>query len=332
MFIGESEHYTFTNNETGRTLPVYPIPNQFNELKCDRCYVLGDYVYEYIGEINRMADTKPGQIFKRNGRFFINRINPDKQELFSVSNIRHIEDEEQSAEKILSQYIYNFNIGNNIAKDNQSKMVTSGETYVPELKDSDDALTRIMKLMIIHKKLILNNYRDNCDKKYSLDNIRSAINGATINMTITRFLTWCDLLHLDWEFHLFDNGTDPINPLPYDLKISPSNPLTCDYGDEEKGIYKVPLSEDDDPLKRIIKVAIILKHINLNNYRDKGSTPHLINNMRSALKRKSKMMIPYFIYWCEILGMDYLFRVIDPVDGTVFEADTNYKATEYLED
>lgn len=319
MFIGEPEHYIFTNEKTGRTLPVYDVPNRFNDMVCDRYYVLGDYIYEYVGEVDRMFNTQPGQIFKRDGKFFINRLTSDMTDLFHISNITHVEDDGDSLDKIISEYMYNFSIGNNIAKNNQSKITTTGETYTPELKDGDDALTRIMKLMIIHKKLVLNNYRDSCDKKYSLDNIRSAINGATNNMTITRFLTWCNLLGLEWEFCLFDSGTDLIHPLPVDLRISSSSPLTCDYGEDEKGIYKVPLSDKDDPLKRLIKVALIMKHVNLNEYKDKGSTPHLINNMRSALKRDSKMMIPYFMYWCEILGMTYLFRVIDPSDGTVFE-------------
>ena len=62
------------------------------------------------------------------------------------------------------------------------------------------------------------------------------------------------------------------------------------------------------------------------DYKDKGSTPHLLNNMRSSLKRNGRMMIAYFISWCEILGVDFHLRVINPEDGVMYEADGNYRA------
>ena len=52
--------------------------------------------------------------------------------------------------------------------------------------------------------------------------------------------------------------------------------------------------------------------------------------MRSALKRSSRMMFPYFVYWCEILGVNYTLRLINPEDDHVEEADVNYKSSDYI--
>ena len=129
---------------------------------------------------------------------------------------------------------------------------------------------------------------------------------------------------------LMDNGSNTINPLTEPLVIGKDIPLSCEFGESDKRIFKVPLVEGEDPLKRLIKVALIKMNVDLNDYKDKGSTPHLINNMRSALKRSSKMMMPYFVYWCEILGVDYLLTITDPSDGKTIYADVNYRAEDYV--
>lgn len=219
---------------------------------------------------------------------------------------------------------------NNLVIDNKKKLVDTGNAYIPELKENDDAMTRIMKLMIIHMGVVLTNHKGKFDKEYSLDNMRSAINGATVNMTITKFLAWCHLLDLDWEFRLEDNGTDELNPLSEPIVISNYNTPWIECGESEEGVFKVPLTEGEDPLKRIIKVCVIKKHMSLADYKHKGSTPHLINNMRSALRRSSRMMFPYFVYWCEVLGVDYILTLKNPKDGYVVRADVNYKSSEYM--
>ena len=337
MFIGQGEKQAITFiTPAGEELPVMRLPDNFSDLRYDTMYPIGDHLYRYRGQLgvaNRQHKSEPGTILKIGDVYTVvtfDDATDAEKNIYHVKNTIIETDETDDLDVLLSQYKTNYLLKNNLVVDNKKKLMNTGEYYIPELKENDDALTRIMKLMIIHVGVILNNHRGKFDKEYSLDNMRSAINCATVNMTITKFLAWCDLLNLEWEFRLEDNGNDFKNPLLEPIVISSKEPLWIECGDSEPNIFKVPLTEGEDPLKRIIKVCIIKKHMVLADYKDKGSTPHLLNNMRSALKRGSRMMFPYFVYWCEILGVNYILRLINPEDGHVEEADVNYKSSDYI--
>ena len=337
MFVGNGERNTITfMTPEGEELPVMKLPDDFSKLRYDTMYPIGEYLYRYRGQLgsaNKKYRAEAGTILKIGDVYtvvsFEDATDAEKN-IFHVKNTILETDESNDLDIILAEYTANYRMKNNLVVDNKKKLMNTGEYYIPELKENDDALTRIMKLMIIHVGVILNNHRGKFDKEYSLDNMRSAINGATVNMTITKFLAWCDLLNLEWEFILEDNGTDFRNPLLEPIIISSKEPLWVECGKSEPNIFKVPLSEGEDPLKRLIKVCIIKKHMVLADYKEKGSTPHLLNNMRSALKRSSRMMFPYFVYWCEILGVNYTLRLINPEDGHIEEADVNYKSSDYM--
>jgi hypothetical protein len=69
-------------------------------------------------------------------------------------------------------------------------------------------------------------------------------------------------------------------------------------------IFTTIIRDDDDFLKKAIKEAINQKEINLRVYKNKFKNEHSLNNMKSALNKKSKMTVNYFIDWCFILGLD----------------------------
>lgn len=340
MIIGDSTKYYFVN---GANVPydIDNIPRDYNDMVAGRYYILGDMIYYYAGDVTHSSELEPGSIGRFNDhRFLINRLS-EEDDIFEERKIESIipKDEYEEATKnvnhIINSYMTNFKNGHNLAKGLEDKMKNTGETYVPTIKDTDDVLTRMMKLMIIDLKVVLNNYRDKTDKEYSIDNLRSALNGTTLNMTITKFLSWCNILGLEWKFEIFDDpDLDVPHPYPLGEKIyiSHDHDLDIDFGPSQPGIFCVPLNKDDDPLKKLVKVAVWKKHMVLSEYKDKGSTPHLLNNMRSALKRKSKMMITYFIFWAEILGFTYNFELYDPKTGTRHCGNKYYKATDYVED
>ena len=75
--------------------------------------------------------------------------------------------------------------------------------------------------------------------------------------------------------------------------------------------YKPMINEDDDFLKYIIKKAIIDKNINLKNYRSRFGNEYSLNNMKSALTKPTKMTVPNFLRWCEILWLKFEVKVYD---------------------
>ena len=79
-------------------------------------------------------------------------------------------------------------------------------------------------------------------------------------------------------------------------------------------IYVPIIKDEDDFLKYIVKKAIIDKQINLKNYKDKFKNEYSLNNMKSSLGKSTKMTIPNFKAWCEVLGIKWEMTVRD--DGT----------------
>ena len=336
MIIGSNDNLRIFVPTIGREVTVKAFPNNRTELQVGVYYPIGEYVYKYIGKVDKFKDIGIGEIAyvtpKRD--YFTNSFSDtdDNRDYFHINNIKDIskpEEDEGDIDSILFGYHEAFTKGYNIMKGKRPRGTSPDGVFAPELKATDDALTRTMKKMITHKKIIPSEYRSTMGKEYSFDNMRSALAGSTLNMTISKFLAWCNLLGLEWEFLVYDNGLDKINPLNEVIKISTHDDIECECGEPERGIFKVPIEEIDDPLKKLIKCVIIKKHLNINDYKDKGSTPYLLNNMRSALKSKSKMMMPYFVSWCEILGLHFVLRIINPTDGTTFEADETYCASEY---
>jgi hypothetical protein len=76
-------------------------------------------------------------------------------------------------------------------------------------------------------------------------------------------------------------------------------------------VFTAVIKQNDDFLKKSIKEALNRKKINLKIYRDRFKNEHSLNNMKSALNKKSKMSVGYFLDWCEILGLDWTIIVRD---------------------
>ena len=77
----------------------------------------------------------------------------------------------------------------------------------------------MIKKAIIDKRINLKNYKDKPKNKWTLNNLRMALIGNT-SMSINYFRLWCEILGLDLELILKDNGTDNINPLPQPIKMN----------------------------------------------------------------------------------------------------------------
>ena len=317
--------------ETDNIKNVTTLPDNYNDMVEGMYYIVGDYVYPYIGNQNQIHGFERGCIFKFNNRYIVNQHPDEVKKMYRCTRIipesvylEQKQKKKKTIDDLIDSYEKGYQSGSNLMKESRSKIMSVGDVYMPELNEDDDPLERIMKLMIRDMELVLNDFRTDFDKEYSLDNLRSALSGATKNMSITKFLTWCDLLNLEWEFNLMDSAPDVPNPLNQTVTISSSNQCTWFEKDPStmgKNSFFVKLTAEEDPLKRIIKNALYIKDVDLKQYKSKGSTPHLINNMRSALKSKQKMTLPYFMSWCEILDMTFSIKITNKKSGVWFKID-----------
>lgn len=300
---------------------ISPLPNDFNNMIVGEYYPVGNYVYKFIGSVDKLIDIPKGTIAVTNGRYFINDHDDDGKYRYSVNTIFDRNDSDESFEDIVGDYESSYDEGHNVMKVIKNKLVNSGAVYKPEFNDSDDALQRIIKQMIHYKNIILSDYKENFDKDYILDNLRSSLDGNTTHMTTKKFILWCDkVLYCDWRFSVYDDGINVENPLNCELVTTNDYLLELDDDLVSKCNEDIKLDKSDDPLKRLIKCAIIKKNICLKDYKSKGSTGHLLNNMRSTLRNKTRMSIIYFMNWCEILDLIYNLSIIDRETNTMFSS------------
>lgn len=317
----------FCDPLTDKVSPVRELltTNYEKELSSDYVYLIGDTLYDYVGSVQNIDDVDTGTLFKYGNTIYIKDHDTNTKELY---NERFIVDRTTyemrvvttSIEDALVDYAKNLQQQTNIMKAGNIKVVPSGNVYMPELLPDDDPLERIVKLMLRSIKIVLNDHRKDSDKKHYkkhyIDNIKSALDGATKNMSITKFLSWCKSFDWDWEFIFTNAGPNVPNPLPAPVIILSTQPLPWqDIPSETKNCFTVPLVDGEDPLKRGIKLVLFYKKIDIKDYKKKSPTPHLINNMKSALKSKQKMTMLYCLSWCEIIDLQYSFRIINRETG-----------------
>ena len=174
-------------------------------------YTIGEYVYVYRG---KKKDSKklPGIYLNSKGeRIFIEPKNNIEKEKYHIDNIIELDTEaifrqmeKGDRENIDVDYIESVNI--------------NAETFIPIIKDDDDFLKVAVKKIIGEKKINPKNYKDKFPGQYSLNNIKSSLIRDT-KMTVTNFKTWCEVMGVEWELTIRDNGTDKISPLPEEFTL-----------------------------------------------------------------------------------------------------------------
>lgn len=328
MEIMEKANWIFRDEETGDAHPVHMQLNT-NELKKGDWYLdnTDGCVYECIGEISSINDISQGKIFNINEHWNIEPYVDDDLK-YRFSEVHILTEEEYNKkmnnvndfDSLLSDYIDEYESGNNRMLQISTTLTSSGEVFLPELRPDDDPFEKVIKSMLLHLKVVLNDYKQNAEKPHIIDNLRSALSGATKNMSVTKFLLWCKVLEFDWEITLVNANDMEPNPLRHDIVVSNTNDAWMDIApSEDKNIFVVPLAKEEDPLKRAIKLALYQKQIDTKNCEDRCSSPHLINNMKSALKNKQKMTMLYFMSWCELLDVMFKIKVTDPKSGDWYQ-------------
>jgi len=201
------------------TQPVVIIDDEYYEvelyyegckLKKNVAYIVGDYLYIYRGKL-KTESSDPG-IYKKDDEIIF--IHPDKKhrDKFSIDNINEL-----SANSIFDTV--EENIDNFIQPSDIEIINNNSETFTPTIRPEDDFLKYIVKKAILNKKINLKNYKDRFTNEYALNNMKSGLNKST-KMTVPNFVKWCEILGLDWEMVVKDNGDDKVNPMTETIKLN----------------------------------------------------------------------------------------------------------------
>lgn len=76
-------------------------------------------------------------------------------------------------------------------------------------------------------------------------------------------------------------------------------------------IFIPEINEGDDCLKILIKMAIKEKKINVNRLKSRMDKSYSLSNLKTALIGKTKMSVPNFIVWCDLLGLGFNITIFD---------------------
>ena len=289
----------------------------------DTVYLYNDYIYKFKGVSTSLSDAPSGSIIRIKGCLQVKPHDEETKHHYYkdkiYSEFRNKSSLGINLNHIVDCYLNNYDKGTNIITNNKGLLLNSGNVFVPEILPDDDPLTIIIKEVILSKEVNLNMYRTSHDPKLpTLDNLRSGIIEPSRELSFPYFLGWCSVLDLDWVFSITDRPGEPspmcgrrvISNFTDRSEVEEDNAIISELlSSKNSKITAVLLLPNEDPLKRLIKLALMDKRINIKEYKSRGSTPNLVNNMLSTLKGKSKMSISYFINWCEILGLCAEFTV-----------------------
>lgn len=92
-------------------------------------------------------------------------------------------------------------------------LARSTSNYIPEIKENDDFLKKVIKKAILEKEVNLNKYKATMNKTWTLPNLIQALFKDT-KISPTAFVSWMEILDCDFELIIRDNGCDRDNPLP----------------------------------------------------------------------------------------------------------------------
>lgn len=107
-------------------------------------------------------------------------------------------------------------------------------TFIPEIKDTDDFLKKLIKTAILEKNVNIHKYKKRMEKTYTLSNLIQALSNST-KISPFVFETWMEILGCDFEIRLIDNGDDRQDPMPHAIKYKSITGEIIIEGEGESG-------------------------------------------------------------------------------------------------
>lgn len=182
------------------------------KLKKDKAYINGDFVYVYKGKIKDKSDISGAGIYKLNDEVIFIKPKGKEKDKYDIDNINELTP--SSIFDKVSEDVSKF-----IQPSDIEIINNNSEIFTPTIRPEDDFLKYIVKKAILDKKINLKNYKDRFTNEYALNNMKSGLSKST-KMTVPNFIKWCEILGLDWEMVIKDNGDDTINPLSETIIVS----------------------------------------------------------------------------------------------------------------
>ena len=172
----------------------------------NKAYIAEDgYAYVFVNSKPKHSQRYPVFWFENDEPVLLRSGNFDEiGDKFKSENLIDISLERIAAEADPTKELFN--------PEAISDMIDAASVYKPIINPTDDPLKKCVKTSINEKNIDINRLKSKMDQKYMLSNLRQALTGKT-KMSITNFIIWMESLGLSFEIKIYDNGTDPYNPL-----------------------------------------------------------------------------------------------------------------------
>lgn len=119
-------------------------------------------------------------------------------------------------------------------KQAMQEMMNASSDFIPEIKDKDDFLKKLVKTVILQKKVNPHLYKNEFEKSYIITNLISGLQNETKLNPFT-FGLWMQLLQCDFTVTIKDAGTDDRFPLKDEINY-----------DSQKNLIEVKGEKDED--------------------------------------------------------------------------------------
>lgn len=211
IFVGPA-YLVLNNAEEVYSVDVF---YKGKKLKKGTAYLIDGVAYIYRGKLKKTADSSMPGIYKTvDGYKIVEPTEREKETLYSDENIITFDPEEIITKIATSMTVFQQPEDIEIINNNS-------ELYIPTIKDTDDFLKVLVKMIITNKKINIRKYKGHFANEYALNNMKSGLKRDT-KMTVTNFKAWCEILGVQWKMVVSDDGTDTLNPLKEPIEIDSS--------------------------------------------------------------------------------------------------------------
>lgn len=68
-------------------------------------------------------------------------------------------------------------------------------------------------------------------------------------------------------------------------------------------VFAPPIKENDDPLKRTVKMVLLDLQVDLKSFRGEFNKEYDLTNLKASVTKEAPMTMKYFVRWLEVLGL-----------------------------
>ena len=198
-------------NSKDRVVNVIGPFNEEENLIDNKGYIKDGYVWIYIKKKPLIDKNKYPYIYPVDDGYEFSNPSKENLEGFSEKNIYDLSLMSIVEQTKPTDIMYNEQAINDLNN--------AASRYIPIVHEEDDYLKKIVKEAIIRKNVDINRLKSKMQVSYNLLNMKQALEKST-KMSVVYFMLWMEILGLDFEIKIKDNGQDRIDPLKEPLIYS----------------------------------------------------------------------------------------------------------------